>query len=380
MMEKTDEIRLQEIAHKYLQGKLNKEEQTEFDDWFKQITVEPIELFTPYAKDEYAHRQVIFKRIKKELGINRPRIATMWRRIAAAAIVILTIGLGLLFIKYREIPPGIAKIIHDETIPGKSTATLTLSNGQEFALSDAVDETLLKKTGTEVYKTINGQLIYKQKNKISTAHLAYNTLTTSRGEQYQLILPDGSHIWLNSESSVQFPASFSGLKERKVLITGEAYFEVAKDKSKPFRVVSDGQLVTVHGTHFNINGYKNEPETKTTLLEGSVDINGTLLKPEQQAILDKNEVKVISVDTKNVIAWKNGYFNFSDESLESIMRKVSRWYDVDVIFQDQSLKNIEFGGVMTRYTKVSEVLEMLELTGEVSFGLKGKKIIVKNNN
>lgn len=374
-----DKIRLQEIAHKYLQGKLSREDKMEFDHWFNQIPFEPIEVSPLYAKQEDAHREIILKRIKKEVKTSRPRTIKMWRNIAAAMAIIFTIGIGLLFLRHQQTrPENTTRIMQDGTIPGKNIATLTLSSGRKLILSDAIDEDLIKETGVEVQKAANGQLIYKQIDHKNIDHLTYNTLTTSRGQQYQLILPDGSHIWLNSGSSVKFPVSFAGLKERKVFISGEVYFEVSKDQRRPFRVISEGQQVTVHGTHFNINGYQDEPESKTTLLEGSVDINGTLLKPNQQAVLGKDELKVIPVDAENVIAWKDGYFRFSDESLESIMRKVSRWYDVDVVFEDPSLKNTEFGGVMTKYTKVSKVLEMLELTGEVSFDLKGKKIIVKN--
>jgi hypothetical protein len=381
MMGTKDKVRLQEIAHKYLQGKLSREDKMEFDHWFNQIPVEPIEVSPSYAKQEDAHRKIILKRIKKEVETSRPRTIKMWRNIAAAMAIILTIGIGLLFLRHQQTSSErTVQTMQDKTVPGKNMATLTLSGGRKLVLSNTIDEKLLKETGVEVQKAKNGQLIYKQIDHKNADHLIYNTLATSRGQQYQLILPDGSHIWLNSGSSVKFPVSFAGLKERKVFITGEVYFEVSKDQQRPFRVISEGQQVTVHGTHFNINGYQDEPESKTTLLEGSVDINGTLLKPNQQAVLGKDELKVIPVDAENVIAWKDGYFRFSNESLESIMRKVSRWYDVEVVFEDPSLKNTEFGGVMTKYTTVSKVLEMLELTGEVSFVLKGKKIVVKNKN
>jgi len=381
MIKTTDKVRLQEIAHKYLQGKLSKEEKIEFDRWFNQMTVESIEVSPSNAQHEDAHREAILKRIRKEIEASRPKTLKMWRNIAAAIAIILTIGIGLLFLKYKQSgQENSIQTVQDSTVPGKNMATLTLSNGRKLELSNTVDEKLLKETGVEVQKAANGQLIYKHVDHKNTDHLTYNTLATFRGQQYQLILPDGSHIWLNSGSSVRFPISFAGLKERKVFLTGEAYFEVSKDKLKPFRVISDGQEVTVHGTHFNINGYKDEPESKTTLVEGSIDINGTLLKPNEQALLGKNKLQVIPIDAENVIAWKDGYFRFSDEPLESIMRKISRWYDVDVVFEDPSLKSIEFGGVMTKYVKVSKVLEMLELTGEASFDLKGNKIIIKKKN
>lgn len=361
MTKTTDQTRLQELAHKYLQGNLTKKEKDEFDHWFNQTNDEPLEISALYVNDEQAHRQLIFNKIKRELGISPSRTIILWRGIAAAILVICTIGAGLLYFKGNQ--PAIkqtAKILNNDIAPGNSRATLTLANGKRILLSSK-DES-----------------VYKQIANSKSGQLEFNTLATAKGEQYQVILPDGSHVWLNAASSIKFPVSFAPSKERRVFITGEAYFEVAKDKTKPFRVVSDDQLVTVYGTHFDINGYKDEAGTKTTLLEGSVDVNGTLLKPEHQAINVNGEMKVVPVDIENIIAWKNGYFRFKSETLESIMRKISRWYDVDVEFQSPSLKEIEFGGVMTKYVNVSKVLEMLELTEEASFELKGRTIIIKN--
>lgn len=360
MTKTTDQIRLQELAHKYLQGNLTKNEKDEFDHWFNETNDESIEIPALHARDEQAHKQLIFNRIKRELGVSPSRTVILWRGIAAAVLIICAIGTGLLYFKNNQSTPKQAAKIHKIDIaPGSSRATLTLANGKQILLSS------------------KGESVYKQKAERKSGQMEYNTLTTAKGEQYQVILPDGTHVWLNAASSIKFPVSFITSKERKVFITGEAYFEVTKDKTKPFRVVSDEQVVTVYGTHFDINGYKDEVGTMTTLIEGSVDVNGTLLKPEHQAININGEMKVIPVDIENIIAWKNGYFRFKSETLESIMRKISRWYDVDVEFQSPLLKEIEFGGVMTKYANVSKMLEMLELTREASFELKGRTIIIK---
>jgi len=373
-----DKIRLQELAHKYLQDNLTKKEKNEFDEWFNQTTEEPLEIPALYANDEAAHKQIIFNRIKEELGTKRSGVFTLWRGIAAAILVIVAVGTGLLYFKGNTKSVELTvKVNKNDIAPGNSQATLTLANGKRIILSSVVNGELLKDAGGEVQKNSKGELIYKQLANVESLESGYHTLTTAKGEQSQVILPDNSHVWLNSASSVKFPINFARLKERKVFITGEAYFEVTKDKIKPFKVVSDGQLVTVYGTHFNINSYKDEAGTRTTLVEGSVDVNGTLLKPKQQAINENGGIKVTSADVENVIAWKNGYFRFKSETLGSIMRKVSRWYDVDVVFQSPSLKDIEFGGIMTKYVNVSKVLEKLELTGEASFELKGRTIIIK---
>jgi transmembrane sensor len=380
MAKSADKIRLEDLAHKYLMGTLSKEEQQEFDHWFNTTNEEPIAVPDVLAEDKEAHRLAILKKIRKELDAEAPRKITLWRNIAAAAAVVFVVGLTALFyLKYQQRPEPIdTNSLASDIAPGKNAATLTLADGKKIVLSGLKDGRLLAQAGVEIEKRADGQLIYKQKDAGTTVKPDYNTLTTSRGEQYQVFLPDGSRVWLNAASSVKFPLSFGALKERKVYLTGEAYFEVSKDKSRPFRVVSEQQVVTVYGTHFNINSYGDEATVKTTLLEGSVDVNGTLLKPNQQAVLAGGKINVIPVRVENVVAWKNGYFRFSAESLESIMRKVSRWYDVEVEFQNPSLKDVEFGGVVTRYTTISKVLEMLQLTEEASFELKGKTIIVKN--
>jgi len=357
-----DKIRLQELAHKYLQGNITRKEKNEMDHWFNQTPDEPLDISPLYAEDENAHRQAILSRIRQELGFARSGTITLWRGIAAAILVVISIAAALFYFKGDQPTTKQTAIVSKHDIaPGSSQATLTLANGKRILLSSKEES------------------VYKQVADSKPGQPEFNTLTTARAEQYQVILPDGSHVWLNAASSIKFPVSFSSLKERRVFITGQAYFEVTKDKTKPFKVVSDGQLVTVYGTHFDINGYKDEGRTKTTLVEGSVDVNGTLLKPEHQAINENGKMKVIPVDTENIIAWKNGYFRFKSETLESIMRKVSRWYDLDVEFQSPSLKEIEFGGIMTKtkYVNVSKILEMLELTGEASFEIKGRTVIIK---
>lgn len=379
MTKTKDKIRLQELAHKYLQGNLTKKEKNEVDKWFSQTNEEPLEVSGLHARDEEEHKQIIFNRIKEEIGTKRSGVFTLWKGIAAAVFVIFATGLGMWYFKGNQEPVNqMVKVSGNDIAPGNNQATLTLNNGKTILLSSLANGKILKEAGAEVHKNSKGELVYKQLVSGESAELEYHTLTTSKGEEYQVILPDDSHVWLNSASSIKFPINFASSKERRVFITGEAYFEVAKDKIKPFRVVSDSQLVTVYGTHFNINSYNDEASTRTTLLEGSVDVNGNLLKPKQQAINENGGIKIVQVNVEDVVAWKNGYFRFKAETLESIMRKVSRWYNVDVEFQSESLKNIEFGGIMTKYMNVSMVLKKLELTGEASFELKGKTIIIKN--
>jgi ferric-dicitrate binding protein FerR (iron transport regulator) len=204
-------------------------------------------------------------------------------------------------------------------------------------------------------------------------------MTTPRGGEYQLTLPDGSHVWLNAESSITYPTAFND-NERKVSITGEAYFEVAKDKTKPFKVGIGIATIEVLGTHFNVNTYKEEPTNNVTLLEGSVRIKSVhtslVLKPGQQGQLsDRGLSLTANPDLEQVMAWKNGMFLMSNTDLSAIMRQVSRWYDVDVFFETNPTHE-KFGGGISRNLPLSEILDLLKNAG-VSFRLDGRKLYVR---
>ncbi len=309
------------------------------------------------------------------------KVHKLWPRMAAAAAIILLIGAGIFFYGNQSVPD--IKYAND-IAPGKNTATLTLANGKKIILSDAVNGQLAEESGVRITKTAKGQIIYEIKDQQLSKADVLNTLSTARGETYQVRLPDGSVVYLNAESSLKYPASFAANKQRRVELTGEAYFEVAKDKLHPFIVATSKQTVEVLGTHFNINSYANEPGTKTTLLEGSVLITpqatgnaGSVLKPNQQAFLNGNAIQVKQVDARTAVDWKNNEIVFNGESLEIIMRKVSRWYNVEVVYENEGLKNQPFGGEVSRFANVSEVLDVLELTGFAHFDIRGRRIIVK---
>jgi ferric-dicitrate binding protein FerR (iron transport regulator) len=212
------------------------------------------------------------------------------------------------------------------------------------------------------------------------------TASTARGQTYQFTLPDGTKVWLNADSKISFPSQFSG-EERKILLDGEGYFEVAHNKKQPFRVESKGQTVEVLGTHFNINAYKNEIVTTTTLLEGSVRVaafnsatgrENIMLKPNQQSILNSNGAQVLNVDVSTVVGWKNGLFTYKNTQLSIVMRQIERWYNVSVHYNDnnESLKERLLSGSVSRYDNVSGILRAIELTGAVKFKVKDKTITV----
>ncbi|WP_367866958.1 FecR family protein [Pedobacter sp. WC2423] len=311
----------------------------------------------------------------------------------AASIMLMVMVLAMFsFLKNKTDQDIIAD--SKDIAPGKNSATLILSSGKKIILSEVSNEKLAQEAGVKITKTVDGELLYELSssspaNSNRGKDLRFNTLSTSRGEQYKIRLPDSSIVWLNAASSLKYPTSFTSLKERRVELKGEAYFQVAKDKSHPFYVSSKGQEVKVLGTRFNVNSYDDEPVVKTTLLEGSVKINTnsndslpgkkkseTILNPGQQAQLTANHISVINnADLEDVIAWKDGYFIFN-ENLKSIMNRVGRWYDVEVVYETVPDPNHNFQGKIARTRNISEVLKIMEYQGIVHFKIEGRRVIV----
>jgi len=324
------------------------------------------------------------RRLEKAVPDRKPFIKKLFDYRVAASILICS-GIGV----YMLLFTGRTNIPYDNDVePGKNKAILTLADGQKISLTDAKNGEIAALPGMQVTKAKDGQLIFKVTGSSSasgTGKIAYNTIETPNGGQYMVSLPDGSKVWLNAASKLSFPTTFD--VTRKVALNGEAYFEVKKDKKHPFVVESTTQQVQVLGTHFNINSYINEPSVNTTLLEGSVRVTpagkaekefAVLLKPNQQAVNSGSGINVVAVDPSNSVAWKSGRFTFNNEPLEVIMRRLSRWYDVKVTYQNEGVRHKTFGGSTSRYSNISDVLCMLELTGEVKFKIKGKEITVMN--
>ena len=328
---------------------------------------------------EAAARTAIWQRL--EPGLKPPRRRRRWASLLVL-IVVLVAGAGYLRWQ-RAAAPAIARrppAAPARLAPGRSQALLTLADGRTVLL-DQVSQGLLARQGaSQVQKTADGQLRYAAGALAAGQPLLYNTVATPRGGQYQLTLPDGSQVWLNAASSLHFPVAFAGA-ERRVELTGEAYFEVAKDAKHPFKVAARGAEITVLGTHFDVQAYSDEPALATTLLEGAVRLGqGTqqaLLRPGQQArCWATGTIQVREVDVQHAVAWKNGYFVFNDEPIEAIMRQVARWYDVDVQYQG-TLTNKDFNGKISRYKDAADVLRVLELTGAVHFTTEGRRITVQ---
>lgn len=305
----------------------------------------------------------------------------------SAAAAVLLIVLTALFVFNRHKPDHYSNKVLASTlkqiVPGGNNATLTLANGATINLNQISNGVIARNGEIAITKKEDGQLVYSaavDQNDIDDK-ISFNTVSVPRGGQYQVVLPDGTNIWLNSESSLTYPVKFKGL-ERHVELKGEAYFEVAQDRRMPFTINANNVNIKVLGTHFNVMAYGNEPSVKTTLLEGSVMLNShdrqALLVPGQQAAVANSggKIDVNYVNTDDAVSWKNGYFVFRNENLVSIMRKVARWYDVDVEYESD-VSHVVFGGSVSRAKNIEELLNNIQLTGSVHFKIEGRRVIVK---
>jgi hypothetical protein len=322
--------------------------------------------------------QVVFNRIMEagQLPV-RPYISRRLRyAVAAAAIVFFAV----VTYKFRKTNHPSYKLadtekIDQDIIPGSNKAMLTMADGSIIILDGTGTRTIQQ--GTVDIQQDKGQLQYAQQQ--TEINISYNTLTTPRGGQFRLILPDGSGIWLNAASSVTYPTTFTGNK-RCVTVTGEVYLEIAHNANMPFEVSVNGMQITVLGTHFNINAYGDEPSVNTTLLQGAVKVTSNneshLLQPAQQLQRwpDGTLSIIKNIDTAAVVAWKNGMFSFNDADIPSIMRQVNRWYDAEIVYKDTVSHH--FMGSIPRAVPVSKLLKILELTGQLHFKIEGRKIIV----
>jgi len=313
-----------------------------------------------------------------------PRRLRLWPRIAAAAAILIVVGAGLvLYVNKAKLDVNVGAAYANDIAPGKIGATLTLANGKKIRLADAANGEIAKEEGISVTKTKDGQIIYGPEKQASNENNdpslqgTKNTLSTAKGETYILTLPDKSKVWLNAASSLTYSASLNERGLRRVRLEGEGYFEIAKDKAHPFIVESNGQQVEVLGTHFNVSAYGDDADVKTTLLEGSVRVNkNAILKPGQQAVLYDNKVRVLQVNAEDAIAWKDGLFIFEDEPLQSIMRKIERWYNVEVSYAKDVDQDKLYWGSVSRYDNVSRILKRLELTKNIHFKIEGRRITV----
>jgi transmembrane sensor len=376
------------LLDKYQDGAATPAEKALLEEYYRRMETAGRTELT--ADEETALKEAMYKQISANLWEPGIKVIPFKRKrygMAAAAAVLLTmIGAGSYFFLLKKpeasaTQPETAKTKLRDLPPGRDAAVLTLADGRTIIL-DSASGTISQQGGATVIN-LNGQVSYANTSKDKASTVVYNKVNTARGNQYQLILADGSKVWLNSASSLRFPTAFTG-DRREVELDGEGYFEIVKNAAKPFHVKTQTQDVEVLGTHFNVNAYNDETVVKTTLLEGSVRVNqlltgngqSAILKPGEQAVLKANSPFTIdhSPDIEQVMAWKNGWFEFEKTDIRTIMRQISRWYDVDIRYETK-IDNETYGGRISRNLNLSNILKMLENYG-VHFKLEGKTLTV----
>lgn len=375
-----EEQRISDLIHKYLANTATDQEREELLHWYRSVDHEEIH----WPEDEATFEQRIthvFSNIKQSINLKQDQTIvsrkpkTPWKTISAAALLMVMLGIGLmLYLNKNETSESIVATIE----PGRNKAVLTLSNGKTIMLGDSTNTTITLEDGKTLI-TDNGELVFQPDGQ---AHISpsQHMLTTPKGGQYTLRLSDGSKVALNVESTLSFPSFFAGDK-RRVALEGEAYFEVAENKEKPFIIEMPHMEIEVLGTAFNVRNYPDEINIATSLVEGSVKVTSDqrelILSPGEAAILDKTtgSLRTIKVDLATETAWSKGYFIFNDQHIESIMKQLSRWYDVEVIYQGD-LQDMRFSGRILRRSDITEVLDMLQLTGTIKFEIEGRRIIV----
>lgn len=377
------------LIAKHLTDALDAAEQEQLDAWlgedekhraiFDRIVVHE-SLAAALAEMEQVHTELALVNVKTKINaLSERKPVRLWPKIAVAAAAVAAIVMGLYFFNTSRHPgsgrnSGSAQYASD-VAPGKNGATITLASGKVIQLSD-------QKTGVVV---VGREIKYDDGTVLSGLQSALPegegsvalTASTARGQTYQFTLSDGTKVWLNADSKLEFPSNFANSRTRNVNLSGEGYFEVAKDKAHPFMVNFKTLTLTVLGTHFNVNAYENEKAAKATLLEGSIKVEKLFLKPDQQAVF--NDHKRLSLQTlenaEKEIAWKDGYFRFYDEKIEDIMKKLERWYDIEVVYEGK-MTNEGFTGKVSRNKNISQVLMILEKTKGVHFKIDGRRVTV----
>lgn len=370
-----ENTRAQQLIKKYLSGTCTPEEQAILESWYQQNLPEAQPDAGPEDYDQI--QQEIWTNIKAQTA--QPAIRRHWPRIAAAAIVLLCLSLGLYFIRKPGAGPDSLQSARN-ILPGSSQATLHMGNGRQILLAGQRNGELIKGTMGSITKTAAGAIAYTAAATAGDEQaVVFDTLTVPVAGTYHLILADGSKVWLNAATSVRYPERFVG-KDRVVeLLYGEAYFDVVHHADRPFRVISAGQITEDIGTQFNINAYPDETGIRTTLVSGAIRVSAhggsKLIRPGDQSIFSKGDLNVSGVDTEMATAWKNGYFRFNNEHIEGIMRLLSRWYNIKVTYQGP-VSSEGFYGKISRSKNISEVLEMLSNTKKVHFKIQGREVAV----
>lgn len=374
------EKELEEIIMKQLASdELSEEEKAYFEEWYKESShqkyfQELLKIYSgimAYSVKDHVDREKAWRKVRPVRKISR-----IYEVLKYAVILLLPLCIGiLLFTREREKTTTV--YVEPIVKPGGKLAVLTLSTGKQVELSERVAS--MNEQGAKISNSTNNELVYKPVEDVTSTEDVYNTITVPRGGEYKLVLADGTTVWLNSDSYIRFPVTFSGDK-RQVELRGEAYFEVAKNMEKPFIVRINDYDICVTGTQFNVRDYSNE-SVVTTLVEGSIQLERgkqiQKLVPGQQALLVNGRWIIKEVDVTDFIGWREGAFNFKEVCLENIINELARWYDFDVYYQNAEVKNYHFTAWFRRNASIEEVIEVLEKTKKIQMRLDGKILIVQ---
>ncbi|MDO3627511.1 FecR family protein [Mucilaginibacter sp. BT774] len=370
---------IEDLIERYNKGLTTPEENALVESWYLKYRHDDPYLSHFQLEDD---QKESLGRLLNEIGGSSKKIRVSHFAIAASILIFLVAG--IYFLVTNNKPPqriAINKPKKQDVAPGGNKAILTLGDGSTIALNSAKIGKLARQGNIIIKKAADGQISYQ--DVVVTFHgskdIIYNTAATPQGGQYQFILSDGTKVWLNAASSIKYPVVFDG-SERRVELTGEAYFEVAHNAKKPFKVISNGQTVEVLGTHFDINAYNDEQGIKTTLLEGSVKVSAegmsNIIKPGEQARFEHGAINVTNVDLDAVVAWKNGFFFFDDNNIQEVMRQLARWYGVEIKYEGQ-LPSRRFSGEISRNVNLSQILDILSFK-KIHYKIEGKTIVVMN--
>lgn len=375
-----NEKRIDLLSEKLFNGTITQDERTELESWYADMGDGVVEIEGYSGKNTFS--QHLFSLIAERTGISRRKKRPAFKYAAIAASLMLGISVAGYFLLRTPVQNSIDSSnysIARKVLPGGNKAILKLSNGQVVDLNDASEGQLSTGGREMIDKTASGQIAYKP-SRNSGENLGYNTLTTPRGGKFNILLPDGTLAMLDAGSSISYPAQF-GVKNRIVTITGQVYFEVVHRSAQPFIVNAGNQVIEDIGTHFNISAYPDEKIVRTTLEEGAVSVTNhkktVYLKPGQAAVgaSEADRLTTEVADLEETLAWKNGYFRFHNEPIESIMPKISRWYNVDIKYAGK-LPSDGFNGTISRAKSIEKVLDMLQRTGVIHFKVEGRTVTV----
>lgn len=379
------DTRLLALMEKFEQGLATEAEMLELDAWFNSMEDNPSVLANLNGEEQLKAKSALLMRINTRVDYelettHYPRTrkpVALWARIMVAASLLLFLSFGTYFLIHRGNPiEQTANNLSQDFQPGSNKAILTLAGGRKIILDNSKNGKLAMQGNTVVIKTGDGKVIYDTDGSDEAEQI--NTMTTPKGGEYHLVLADGTGVWLNAASSITYPAAFSG-KDRYVETTGQVYFEVAHNASKPFRVKTNGQTVEVLGTHFDVNAYTGDV-IKTTLLQGSVAVLAKgirkVIRPGDQAAVSGSTIKIGQVDTDEIMAWKDGFFDFTDADIKTVMQEFSRWYDLDIVF-DGPVTNEVFTGRLPRSWSFAKVMKLMKPFKSTHLTIEGRRIMVR---